>query len=97
MKISALIAEFNPFHRGHKLLIDSMKAQSDGVIAIMSGNFVQRGEGAVFEKSERAAARWVSEAELSRMIREGTFHNYGKDYFAEVFAAAKDMCYEFKG
>lgn len=49
------------------------------------------------QKSEVAAARWVSEAELSRMIREGTFHNYGKDYFAEVFAAAKDMCYEFKG
>jgi len=64
MKISALIAEFNPFHRGHKLLIDSMKAQSDGVIAIMSGNFVQRGEGAVFEKSERAAAAVKNGADL---------------------------------
>ena len=56
MKISALIAEFNPFHRGHKLLVDSMKQESDGVIAVMSGNFVQRGECAVFEKSERAIA-----------------------------------------
>jgi len=56
MKISALIAEFNPFHRGHKFLIDSMKKESDAVIAIMSGNFVQRGECAVFEKSERAVA-----------------------------------------
>lgn len=56
MKISAVIAEFNPLHAGHKLLIDSMKKQSDGVIAIMSGNFVQRGECAVFEKSDRAAA-----------------------------------------
>ena len=50
MKISALIAEFNPFHRGHRLLVDSMKKQSDAVIAVMSGNFVQRGECAVFEK-----------------------------------------------
>lgn len=56
MKISALIAEFNPFHRGHKLLVESMKKQSDAVIAIMSGNFVQRGECAVFEKGERAKA-----------------------------------------
>lgn len=56
MKISALVAEFNPFHKGHKLLVDSMKKWSDGVIAIMSGNFVQRGECAVFEKGERAKA-----------------------------------------
>lgn len=56
MKISALIAEFNPFHRGHRLLVDRMKNESDRVVAIMSGNFVQRGECAVFEKSERAVA-----------------------------------------
>jgi len=56
MKISALIAEFNPFHKGHKLLIDSMKKESDGIIAVMSGNFVQRGECAVFEKGDRANA-----------------------------------------
>ena len=56
MKISALIAEFNPFHRGHKLLVDSMKTQSDGVIAIMSGNFTQRGELAIADKTVRAKA-----------------------------------------
>jgi len=56
MKISALIAEFNPFHLGHKLLVDNMKKHSDAVIAVMSGNFVQRGECAVFEKGERAKA-----------------------------------------
>lgn len=56
MKISAVIAEFNPFHAGHKILTDSMHAQSDAVVAIMSGNFVQRGECALYEKGERAAA-----------------------------------------
>ena len=56
MKISALIAEFNPLHAGHKILLDSMREKSDGVIAIMSGNFVQRGECALFEKNDRAAA-----------------------------------------
>lgn len=64
MKISALIAEFNPFHHGHKLLVDSMKAESDAVIAIMSGNFVQRGECAIFEKSERARAAILNGVDL---------------------------------
>lgn len=56
MKISAFAAEFNPFHRGHAFLIDNMRQNSDAVIAIMSGNFVQRGECALFDKTERAAA-----------------------------------------
>ena len=64
MKISALIAEFNPFHRGHRLLVDSMKKQSDAVIAVMSGNFVQRGECAVFEKGERAKAAIANGVDL---------------------------------
>lgn len=55
MKITAIISEFNPFHKGHKHLID--KARENGathIIAVMSGNFVQRGEGAVFSKWDRA-------------------------------------------
>ena len=56
MKIGAVIAEFNPIHRGHKLLIDKIKEENDCAVAIMSGNFVQRGECAIFEKGERAEA-----------------------------------------
>ncbi len=55
MKITAIISEFNPFHKGHKYLID--KARENGathIIAVMSGNFVQRGESAVFSKWDRA-------------------------------------------
>ena len=55
MKITAIISEFNPFHRGHKYLID--KARENGathIVAVMSGNFVQRGESSVFSKWERA-------------------------------------------
>ena len=54
MKIGAVIAEFNPIHAGHKILIDTIKRENDAVITVMSGNFVQRGECAIFEKSERA-------------------------------------------
>ena len=53
MKIGAVIAEFNPFHTGHGYLIDEIRKECDAVIAVMSGNFVQRGECAIFDKAER--------------------------------------------
>ncbi|MBQ8541383.1 MAG: nucleotidyltransferase family protein [Clostridia bacterium] len=56
MKLCATIAEFNPFHNGHKYLVDSFKNEFDGTVAIMSGNFVQRGDVAVFNKFARANA-----------------------------------------
>lgn len=56
MKIGSIIAEFNPLHEGHKLLIDAARRKNDFIVAVMSGNFVQRGECAIFEKSERARA-----------------------------------------
>lgn len=53
MKIGAIIAEFNPFHTGHRHLTDQIRTKCDAVIAVMSGNFVQRGECAIFDKAER--------------------------------------------
>ena len=64
MKIGALIAEFNPLHAGHKLLIDAITQENDAVIAVMSGNFVQRGECAIFEKHDRARAAIANGADL---------------------------------
>ncbi len=56
MKSLGIIAEFNPFHQGHRYLIEkAMKdTESDVCIAVMSGNFVQRGTPAVFDKWTRA-------------------------------------------
>ncbi len=57
MKICGVVAEFNPFHNGHAYLIEKARASGfDGIIAVMSGNFVQRGEPAVFEISQRVDA-----------------------------------------
>jgi len=56
MKITAIICEYNPFHKGHLLQISQLKKNNDTVICIMSGGFVQRGEPAVFDKYERAKA-----------------------------------------
>ena len=52
--ITGIICEFNPFHKGHKYLIDKIRAESDGIVCVMSGNFVQRGEFAVYDKFTRA-------------------------------------------
>jgi len=49
MRVAGIISEFNPFHKGHRYLIDTVRKdlQPDGIIAVMSGNFVQRGEPAM--------------------------------------------------
>ncbi len=56
MKICAIICEFNPFHNGHKYLLEQAKKLSgcDGVLCIMSGSFTQRGEMCVLDKFTRA-------------------------------------------
>lgn len=54
MKICAVICEFNPFHNGHKYLMDKLKTlKCDHIVAIMSGNYVQRGEPAIISKKVR--------------------------------------------
>lgn len=55
MKIAAVISEYNPFHFGHKFLLDeTRKAGATHIVSVMSGNFVQRGDFAVFDKYSRA-------------------------------------------
>lgn len=57
MKVNAVISEFNPFHNGHKYLVDSVKNSDDcAVVAIMSGSFVERGEASIIDKFSRAEA-----------------------------------------
>lgn len=57
MKISGIICEYNPFHNGHLYHIEeTRKNGATHIVAIMSGNFVQRGDVAVINKFERAKA-----------------------------------------
>lgn len=60
MSVIGIVCEFNPFHNGHKYLIDSVKTENDIVVAVMSGNFVQRGEPAIFSKETRVKAALLS-------------------------------------
>lgn len=56
MKTIGIIAEYNPFHNGHKYQIEQAKKQlgADNVVVVMSGNFVQRGGFAWTDKYLRA-------------------------------------------
>lgn len=56
MKAVGIIAEYNPFHNGHKYHAEMARkqAQADVVVAVMSGNFTQRGEPAIVDKWQRA-------------------------------------------
>ncbi len=55
MKVVGLITEYNPFHNGHKYHIHQARqiTGADYVIAVMSGNFVQRGAPAMIDKYSR--------------------------------------------
>ena len=65
MKISAVIAEYNPFHLGHALHLKKTREQGcDKIIVLLSGSFTQRGEPAIFDKFTRAACALRSGADL---------------------------------
>lgn len=49
-----VVVEYNPFHNGHKYHYNLAKKHGDVVIAVMSGDFVQRGEPAFIDKWTRA-------------------------------------------
>lgn len=63
-KITAIIAEFNPLHNGHRLLLEESKRLSDYTIVILSGDYVQRGEPAIFNKYTRTKMALISGADL---------------------------------
>ncbi len=64
MKLETVICELNPIHRGHRYVFDRAGERGDVVAAVMSGNFVQRGEPAVFDKYARARAAMLAGADL---------------------------------
>lgn len=62
MKKLAIISEYNPFHNGHNYIQKKSReiTNADIVIAIMSGDFVQRGEISLIDKYKRANSAMLS-------------------------------------
>ena len=55
MRTVGIIAEYNPFHRGHAHQLERARAlaQADAVVVVMSSCFTQRGEAALLSPAER--------------------------------------------
>lgn len=64
MRVAGVIAEYNPFHKGHAYHIERTKEQADAVICVMSGAFTQRGTPAVINKWARAEMAVKNGADL---------------------------------
>ncbi len=59
MPAAGIVCEYNPFHQGHRYQMERTRALLGGdtaLVCVMSGDFVQRGEAAVFDKFARSEA-----------------------------------------
>lgn len=67
MSIVGIICEYNPFHNGHAMQLDRIRADlgsETSIVCLMSGNYVQRGEPAIFPKQLRSRAAVMCGADL---------------------------------
>jgi predicted nucleotidyltransferase len=67
MSVAGIICEYNPFHKGHAFHIEETRSflgEDTGIICVMSGNFVQRGEPAIMPKHARAKMAILGGADL---------------------------------
>ena len=66
MIVNGIIAEYNPFHNGHKYQLDQCRAatNADYVIVVLGSNFTQRGEPAILDKFSRAKMALENGADL---------------------------------
>lgn len=66
MNVVGIIAEYNPFHKGHVYQIQKAKEQcgAEFAVVVMNGDFVQRGEPAIFDKYTRTKEALLGGADL---------------------------------
>lgn len=83
MKINGIIAEYNPFHNGHKYQLEESKRRTgaDYTIVVISGNFVQRGAPALLDKHSRAEMALRCGADLVLEI-PAVYATSSAEYFA---------------
>src|SRR5699024_1905766 len=84
MKACGIVAEYNPFHNGHAYQIAEIQRQikPDVVIAVMSGNFLQRGEPAIVDKWTRTKMALAGGVDLVVELPI-VFSTQAADYFAQ--------------
>ena len=85
MLSTGIVAEYNPFHNGHKLHINKAKklTQTENIIIIMSGNFTQRGDTAIINKYARTLSALKNGASLVIEL-PCVFASAGAEFFASA-------------
>ena len=70
MKITGIVAEYDPFHNGHawQLAEARRRTGADAVVAVMSGFFTQRGDPACLSPMDRAACALEGGADLVALL-----------------------------
>ena len=76
MSVIGIVCEYNPFHKGHAYQLSEARRFAPGstVVCVQSGDFVQRGEAALFTKYARAEAACRCGVDLviaSGLLRSG--------------------------
>lgn len=101
LKISAIIAEYNPMHNGHILHINKTKelTNCDGLIGVISGNFVQRGQPALIDKWTRAKLAILNGIDLVielpsiYSISSAEFFSYGAISLLNSINVVDSLCF----
>lgn len=93
MTICGVICELNPFHNGHSYLFEQARkiTNADYVIAVMSGDFVQRGIPAICDKYSRARMALLGGADLVVELPM-IFATASADYFAQGSVSVLEGC-----
>lgn len=83
MKITFVIAEYNPLHSGHLFQLRAAKEETDAqkLVVIMSGSITERGDFAVADRKTRAA--WAALAGADAVIELPVCHSVAN---AEIFS-----------
>ncbi|MCI1967134.1 nucleotidyltransferase [Clostridium luticellarii] len=101
MNIAGIIAEYNPFHNGHRYHIEKMKSMTgcSGVIAAVSGNFVQRGAPSIIDKWTKTymalqnGVDLVLEIPVLYSLSSAEFFAFGAVSLLENLGVVKKLCF----
>ena len=101
MNVTGIIMECSPFHEGHAYILQEARRETsaDYVIAVMSGDFVQRGEPAVFDKYIRArqilrgGADLVLELPLYAACGSAEYFAQGGIQLLDRLGIVTDLCF----
>ncbi len=94
---AGIVAEFNPFHNGHKFIIDCAKRDGHTVFTVISGNFVQRGETSIISKFDRTRQALLGGADLVAELpcpwSMSTAQNFAYGAVSQLITLGADILY----